>query len=241
MPVPGRAGRRLTGSSRARLELPTMARGRAFGAGAGAVAGCSRRSASELAWATGYLDHPEARKLHTSATALLGGAVVFVSALVALARRCTAGRAPRRSGARGLVLLAGALIALGARPVGRPLRHGPAAQARWARPRPPACCSPRAALPTSGCRAARAALLALVALVALMNAVNFLDNMNGMVGRARRDHAGRLRAGPRPRAAPTGSPPAQLALAGACVGFLPYNFPRARIFLGDAGSLLLGV
>src|SRR5687767_12633778 len=36
-----------------------------------------------LAWACGYLDHPEARKLHTSATALLGGTVVFVSALVA--------------------------------------------------------------------------------------------------------------------------------------------------------------
>ncbi|MEQ1834514.1 MAG: MraY family glycosyltransferase, partial [Candidatus Eisenbacteria bacterium] len=33
---------------------------------------------------------------------------------------------------------------------------------------------------------------------------------------------------------------AQLALAGACLGFLPYNFPKARIFLGDAGSLVLG-
>jgi UDP-GlcNAc:undecaprenyl-phosphate GlcNAc-1-phosphate transferase len=32
----------------------------------------------------------------------------------------------------------------------------------------------------------------------------------------------------------------QLAVAGACAGFLPFNFPRARIFLGDAGSLLLG-
>lgn len=30
------------------------------------------------------------------------------------------------------------------------------------------------------------------------------------------------------------------ALAGASVGFLYYNFPKARIFLGDAGSLLLG-
>lgn len=26
------------------------------------------------------------------------------------------------------------------------------------------------------------------------------------------------------------------ALAGACLGFLPFNFPRARIFLGDVGS-----
>lgn len=30
------------------------------------------------------------------------------------------------------------------------------------------------------------------------------------------------------------------ALAGACLGFLPFNFPRARIFLGDVGSGGLG-
>ena len=31
-----------------------------------------------------------------------------------------------------------------------------------------------------------------------------------------------------------------LVLAGACIGFLPFNLPRARVFLGDAGSHLLG-
>ena len=31
-----------------------------------------------------------------------------------------------------------------------------------------------------------------------------------------------------------------VALAGACLGFLHYNLPQARIFLGDSGSLLLG-
>src|ERR1051325_690934 len=36
-----------------------------------------------LAWAVGWLDHPEARKLHSSATAVLGGAVVFVAAVIA--------------------------------------------------------------------------------------------------------------------------------------------------------------
>ncbi|MBN1595809.1 undecaprenyl/decaprenyl-phosphate alpha-N-acetylglucosaminyl 1-phosphate transferase, partial [candidate division FCPU426 bacterium] len=30
------------------------------------------------------------------------------------------------------------------------------------------------------------------------------------------------------------------ALGGAVLGFLPYNFPRARIYLGDTGALLLG-
>jgi UDP-N-acetylmuramyl pentapeptide phosphotransferase/UDP-N-acetylglucosamine-1-phosphate transferase len=29
---------------------------------------------------------------------------------------------------------------------------------------------------------------------------------------------------------------ASLALAGACVGFLPFNLPNARLFLGDVGS-----
>ncbi len=29
-------------------------------------------------------------------------------------------------------------------------------------------------------------------------------------------------------------------LAGSCVGFLPHNFPRARTFMGDSGSLPLG-
>ncbi|MFH1074357.1 MAG: MraY family glycosyltransferase [Candidatus Firestonebacteria bacterium] len=36
------------------------------------------------------------------------------------------------------------------------------------------------------------------------------------------------------------SPLAALALAGSCLGFLYYNFPPAKIFMGDAGSLFLG-
>ncbi|HZX48773.1 MAG TPA: UDP-N-acetylmuramyl pentapeptide phosphotransferase, partial [Nitrospirota bacterium] len=30
------------------------------------------------------------------------------------------------------------------------------------------------------------------------------------------------------------------ALAAGCIGFLPFNFPRARVFMGDVGSILLG-
>jgi UDP-N-acetylmuramyl pentapeptide phosphotransferase/UDP-N-acetylglucosamine-1-phosphate transferase len=38
------------------------------------------------------------------------------------------------------------------------------------------------------------------------------------------------------------SPPVLLSLviAGACAGFLPHNFPRARMFMGDVGSAPLG-
>ena len=31
-----------------------------------------------------------------------------------------------------------------------------------------------------------------------------------------------------------------LIIAGAYLGFLPFNFPKARIFLGDGGSIILG-
>ena len=31
-----------------------------------------------------------------------------------------------------------------------------------------------------------------------------------------------------------------LALFGACLGFLPFNFPNARIFMGDVGSQFIG-
>jgi UDP-GlcNAc:undecaprenyl-phosphate GlcNAc-1-phosphate transferase len=31
------------------------------------------------------------------------------------------------------------------------------------------------------------------------------------------------------------------ALAGACIGFLPHNFNPARVFMGDSGSMLLGL
>src|SRR5262249_27244956 len=32
-----------------------------------------------------------------------------------------------------------------------------------------------------------------------------------------------------------------LVLAGAALGFLPYNFPQARVYLGDVGSTFLGL
>ena len=35
-------------------------------------------------------------------------------------------------------------------------------------------------------------------------------------------------------------PLAAAALAGSCLGFLPFNLPKAKIFMGDSGSLFLG-
>jgi UDP-GlcNAc:undecaprenyl-phosphate GlcNAc-1-phosphate transferase len=96
-----------------------------------------------------------------------------------------------------------------------------------------------AGIPDLGIPVPLAFALGVLLVVALMNAVNFLDNMNGMVGGL----SAILLAGFAWASLARGDSAlasAQLAASGACVGFLCYNFPRARVFLGDAGSLLLG-
>lgn len=78
-------------------------------------------------------------------------------------------------------------------------------------------------------------LLAGVFAVGLVNVWNFMDGINGLAVTqamlAAMAYAWML------------PPPWSgwgWALAAACVGFLPFNFPRARIFLGDGGSGGLG-
>ena len=74
-------------------------------------------------------------------------------------------------------------------------------------------------------------------LLYFVNSWNFMDGSNGMITVQALVIA--LAVGTWP-----GQDPAlrlaALALAGACVGFLPFNFPKARVFLGDSGSYLLG-
>jgi UDP-GlcNAc:undecaprenyl-phosphate GlcNAc-1-phosphate transferase len=75
--------------------------------------------------------------------------------------------------------------------------------------------------------------------IAVTNAFNFIDNMDGVA-------SGVAAACGIGIAAISGSngdflvASLALAVAGASLGFLRYNFPPASIFLGDAGSLLLG-
>lgn len=193
--------------------------------------------AVRLAWATGWLDHPEARKLHTSATALLGGATVFAVAFAtwAVAMRLMP-HAPEDW--EGYYLLSGAAIAMalglwddrfGMSPAIKMLGQAAAATMIVA----------GGAVPDLGLPVGIEHALTLVAMVALMNAVNFLDNMNGMVGGLAAIALLGFAWTSLERGA-NGVAAAQLALAGACLGFLPHNFPKARVFLGDAGSLLLG-
>ena len=76
-------------------------------------------------------------------------------------------------------------------------------------------------------------------LVAMTNSFNFLDNMNGLSASLAAIIIGTCGA----IALITQHVPAAilcLVVLGSCTGFLMYNFPRASIFMGDAGGLFLG-
>lgn len=76
--------------------------------------------------------------------------------------------------------------------------------------------------------------------VAISNALNLLDNMDGLAAGTAAIAAGYLSVlfwlqGEMHLLA------LSLAMAGALVGFLAHNYPPARIFMGDSGSLFLGM
>lgn len=81
----------------------------------------------------------------------------------------------------------------------------------------------------------RAAALGFVACVCLTNLWNFMDGIDGLAAtQAALVALATMTMADGDRAM------VALALAAACLGFLPFNFPRARIFLGDVGSGALG-
>jgi UDP-GlcNAc:undecaprenyl-phosphate GlcNAc-1-phosphate transferase len=76
-------------------------------------------------------------------------------------------------------------------------------------------------------------------IVAVTNALNFMDNMNGLcagLGAIAAWHFAMIASGAGQYLVAVFA----LVVCGALLGFLPYNFPRARAFLGDSGSHLVG-
>jgi UDP-GlcNAc:undecaprenyl-phosphate GlcNAc-1-phosphate transferase len=81
--------------------------------------------------------------------------------------------------------------------------------------------------------------LTLFWMVGIMNAVNLLDGMDGLAAGASAVMALVFMVLALQRAEPQIAL-VSAALAGACLGFLRYNFYKASIFMGDTGSLFLG-
>ena len=92
------------------------------------------------------------------------------------------------------------------------------------------------------------ALLTVLWVIGMTTAINYIDGLDGLA-------AGHRRPSRPPRCSSTASgsttwarigadnvgPIVAAAVLGACLGFLPHNFHPAKIFMGDAGALLLGL
>ena len=90
-----------------------------------------------------------------------------------------------------------------------------------------------------GLTAARLIVLGIY-IVGVTNCFNFMDGINGISGVTAVLAFGLIWLTGAAAGCLSMYQPVCLALAGASLGFLPLNFPRARVFMGDGGSILLG-
>jgi UDP-GlcNAc:undecaprenyl-phosphate GlcNAc-1-phosphate transferase len=187
--------------------------------------------AARLARRTGMIDHPKENRSHRAATPYLGG-VAVAGGLLAAALATTGTNAQIVSILLGAVALAGLGLVDDWRSVGpivKVIVQSAAGLALW----------------IAGVRAgffgsdALDLVLTVAWVVAVVNAVNMLDNMDGVASTvvAASAFGFALIAGDRGEYL-VGS--LALAVAGASLGFLRSNFPPAKIFLGDAGTLMMG-
>lgn len=174
------------------------------------------------------IDHPGERRSHGTPTPRGGGIAIVVALLVAacvLGWRHPGDIVPLAGFAAGLLLVAG---------VGLLDDHRPLSP--WLRLAVHAIASALLGLGVAGASGDLVLSLgAFVAAMVLTNVWNFMDGINGIAA----TQAVLVAVG---LAVFTGGAwgGMALALAAASLGFLPFNFPRARIFLGDVGSGAIG-
>ncbi|MEE4240211.1 MAG: glycosyltransferase family 4 protein [Desulfopila sp.] len=82
--------------------------------------------------------------------------------------------------------------------------------------------------------------LFLLFIVGTANFYNFMDGINGIAAITGAVAFGFLAFYPTPGTSETVFRAIPAAISFSCLGFLPFNFPRARVFMGDIGSVLLG-
>lgn len=172
------------------------------------------------------LDLPDPRRLHAVPTARGGGLGIAIVLLLA-APWLGAGAA---AFALGLAVTAGAGLIDDLRPLPAPaklaLQALGALPVALAWPLLPALFGPIVSVLAAWCL-----------VVALVNIWNFMDGSNGLAASQALLFGAAMAwlSAPGSAAAWLG-----LALAAGALGFLPWNLPRARLFLGDVGSHALG-
>jgi UDP-GlcNAc:undecaprenyl-phosphate GlcNAc-1-phosphate transferase len=189
-----------------------------------------------LALKTGFVDLPATRKVHTRPLALLGGVGIYLSFALSVALTATFGLS-----ITGIVAGAALLMILGL-----------IDDRRGMHPLIKLAGQVAAAAIVIGCGVHVEFLntpylnipFTILWIVGITNAFNLLDNMDGLSAGIALISASAfsvitanyLFLGPEQIQATT----IAAALAGACLGFLRYNLYRASIFMGDAGSMVLG-
>lgn len=175
------------------------------------------------------LDQPGERRSHDSATPRGGGIAIVAALLVAIGWSMLRDpeNVPLLSAiAAGLVLVAGVGWADDHRPLSPWLRLALHAVA--------------AVILALGIRhesgSSLAAGCAFILALGLVNVWNFMDGIDGLAA----SQALLVALGYALMAGHGGLAWLAIALAAACLGFLPFNLPKARIFLGDVGSGALG-
>jgi UDP-GlcNAc:undecaprenyl-phosphate GlcNAc-1-phosphate transferase len=94
---------------------------------------------------------------------------------------------------------------------------------------------------------AQGALLSVVVVIATINAVNFVDGLDGLaagvvgIGAVAFFLFCYVLSSENDLTLATTGALLTASLAGACAGFLPHNFHPARLFMGDSGSMLIGL
>ena len=189
-----------------------------------------------VALRVGLVDLPASRKIHREPIALLGGVAVYASFAAALFFEGAS-----RSPLLGLLVGAAYLMVVGIVDDARGMNPWIKLVAQLGGASVAVACgiqttflgSPYLNIPFT-----------LLWIVGMTNAFNLLDNMDGLAGGVAMISASAFAvlAG---RYGDLGSDQAATAmaaaaLAGSCLGFLRYNFIRASIFMGDAGSMVLG-
>ncbi|HEX3795662.1 MAG TPA: MraY family glycosyltransferase [Acidimicrobiales bacterium] len=213
--------------------------------------------ARRLSVRVGYVAMPNERKVHTKPIPYGGGAAMFVGVLVAmLAAAATPALRPifsDSSESLGVVLAAGAIFAVGliddVRDMSAPAKMAGqvlAASILYFM----GVTMYEFKLPLAGFVVLTPGIIPLITaawVIALTNAINFIDGLDGLAAGVVAIGGGALAVyGIRLMGLgllPTDNvgPLVAVIACGICLGFLPFNFNPARIFMGDAGALLLGV
>ncbi len=185
----------------------------------------------------GFLDSPGGRKIHAEPVALLGGVAVFAAVLGGLWVAGAPGLERDLQHLKGVLAGGTMALVLGLVDDWFDLKAAPKLAGQIAIALVAVAFGLRVTLfiPLPAAHW----VVTVLWLVTVMNALNFMDNMDGLCagvgaicalifGGIAMAHGQSLPAG------------LAAAMAGALMGFLPWNFPRARIFLGDSGSHLVG-